>query len=612
MKQPPVWVLDFLYNGTDCQKLHSDLSKLKELSEAIQEITHSNISYTKASLVDAVHLMHEGSILGGNLSNYLTSKKNEDTRNSTIAGIISDVSNVIDEFESASLPVKHHISSALTELEFDSLFSSGSAIVKSYRFSFEMLRKYHVASGRSIEADNLLLRMDSMTGVSVWAEMYSSLVSKGTKAKFLGGYKSLEDLRKLVSGTNNLEYREQAWRKVVQVCKENEYAFAGVINGLVGSKLATMEYRSKDQNGEIDILYKTTWSNRMEAKSIHSLFSAIESVKPLTRKAAVAIAECLNGKGAKYQPWHMCAPNPFETKGDKVYSFDEAIEIIKLAFSNYSAEFVDYVDEIVSSNLIHALPAEGKRSGAYCSGGVDPRLPLVFMSFNGRERDVVTLAHELGHAIHRLILRNTLLPESQYPLSIAESASIMCERLVQTELKNRRSASSKLEAAWLEVASIIDFLLLIPTRYELEYKIYNARLSKMLQPSDLTDMADEAAKKWFGDAMGESPSYMWAYTNHFNLGATSFYNYQYSFGMLLSLTLYLEYQASTDKAASYLKFRSFLENSGRSSVEDLVMDCYGMDMTSESFWDNALQYVSETLEEFLILVDEYTLAHKVV
>lgn len=602
MKQPPVWDLDFLYAGTDSQKFQSDLNKLKELSASITELSKNRQPYSNATLEEAICLIYEGSVIGGNLSNYLNSRKNEDTRDSEITGVIATVSGAIEEFDEAALPIRHHISAVQTDIDFNELFSSENEIVKAYRFNFKMLRNYHIASGRTIEADNLLMRMDSMTGASVWADMYSSLVAKGTKVEFMGEERSLEDLRKLVNGTNNLEHRELAWRKVMEVCKDNEYAFAGVINGLVGSKLAGMEYRSQDEIGEVDVLYKTTWSNRMQAKSIHSLFRAIESVKPLTRKAALAIAECLNGEGAKYQPWHMFAPNPFATESNKVYSFDEAIDIIKAAFGKYNAEFVGFVDEIVSNNLIHALPAVGKRSGAYCSGGVEPRLPLVFMSFTGRERDIVTLAHEIGHAIHRLILRDTLLPESQYPLSIAESASIMCERLVQNELKSRRCKSMKLEATWAEVASIVDFLLLIPTRYELEYSIYNGRMDKILQPNDLTEMADKAAKKWFGEAMGESPSYMWAYTNHFNLGATSFYNYQYSFGMLLSLSLYLEYLNSNDKTASYLKFRSFLENSGRSSVEDLVMNCYGMDMTSESFWDDALHYVSETLENFLELV----------
>ncbi|MCP3697075.1 MAG: M3 family oligoendopeptidase, partial [Aliivibrio sp.] len=283
------------------------------------------------------------------------------------------------------------------------------------------------------------------------------------------------------------------------------------------------------------------------------------------------------------------------------YSFDEAIVIIKDAFAGVSQEMADFVDLMVKNGWIDAAPQETKRLGAYCTKFADSRTPLVFMTWGNSMSDVLTLAHELGHAFHNWVMRDMPLCKTKYPMTLAETASIFAENVVRDALLAKaKTKEDKIEMLWEELSSALALTINIPVRYEFEKAFYERRATKELGPTQLSDLMCKTWSEWYGDSMSEPDPMFWASKLHFSIPEVSFYNYPYLFGYLFSIGVYAQREAKGE--SFYQDYVSLLRDTGSMRAEEVVKKHLQMDLTKEDFWQQSLDRVSQQIDEFERLV----------
>lgn len=217
--------------------------------------------------------------------------------------------------------------------------------------------------------------------------------------------------------------------------------------------------------------------------------------------------------------------------------------------------------------------------------------------------DVLTLAHELGHAFHNWVMRDMPLCTTRYPMTLAETASIFAENVVRDALLAKaKTKEDKIEMLWEELSSALALTINIPVRYEFEKAFYELRSSKELGAEDLSELMRVTWEEWYGDSMNEADSLFWASKLHFSIPEVSFYNYPYLFGYLFSIGVYAQREAKG--ADFYGDYINLLRDTGIMRAEEVVQKHLQMDLTQETFWQQSLDRVSNQIDEFERLISE--------
>ena len=293
------------------------------------------------------------------------------------------------------------------------------------------------------------------------------------------------------------------------------------------------------------------------------------------------------------------------SKENKLFcaTVDEAIEVFKTAFAEVNPEMADFVALMVENGWIDAAPSANKRLGAYCTKFAATRTPLVFMTWSGSRSDLMTLAHELGHAFHNWVMKDMPLCKTRYPMTLAETASIFAENIVRDYLlKQAKTRNEKLEMLWEELSTALVLMINTPVRFEFEKAFYEQREKGELTAQQLCDLMEHTWKEWYGDAMTEADPYFWASKLHFSISQVSFYNYPYLFGYLFSKGVYAQRDAKGEQF--YDDYVSLLRDTGSMMAEEVVQKHLGMDLTKADFWQQSIDMVKVQIDEFERLLNQ--------
>ena len=291
-----------------------------------------------------------------------------------------------------------------------------------------------------------------------------------------------------------------------------------------------------------------------------------------------------------------------------VVSFPEAQRIVLDAFGDFSPTMRAAAAEFFQGHWIDAPPAKGKEGGAYCQYVTPDLHPYVFMNYLGRSRDVMTLAHELGHGVHASLSRGQTLLNFQGTLPLAELASTFGEMLVFERVQARASLKDTLA---LHAQKIDDSLATIPRQtalYRFEQAIHRHRREKgELTPEQFGDYWQAEVQAMFGDSVqiGDEHRVWWSYISHFV--NTPFYVYAYSFGELLALSLYR--QAQTGGPAFAEKYLEMLRMGGSLTPQQL-MARVGITLDDPAFWQGGFDVLADLVGRFEQLWQEYKPLHR--
>jgi oligoendopeptidase F len=396
---------------------------------------------------------------------------------------------------------------------------------------------------------------------------------------------------------SDMEMRKEAYLAINKGWGGHQESVAAILNSINGWRIQSAKLRSKKR--ELHYLDDTCRYSFITRKTLNALMDSTYSKRHLGRRALDAQAKIMGME--KLGPWDLLAPAPVKDGSGTKISFPEAIEMVSAAFNKLSSEMGEFPKMMYQNGWIDAQETPYRRPGAYCTKFANRREPRVFMTYGGTIKDILTLAHELGHAYHNWVMRDMPLTETMYPSTLAETASIFAETLMRDDLYSKCSThEERLAMAWQDASSAETFLLNIPARFEFEKMLVDNRVSVNLPAERLKEMTKDAWRKWYGDSLCQYNEMFWASKLHFSISTRSFYNYPYLFGYLFALGVYAkrENYQTQDSNEFHKVFVNLLRDTGSMHVEDLVKKHLGVDISDEKFWLDSLEIVEREVSRF--------------
>ncbi|MGF1704161.1 M3 family oligoendopeptidase [Photobacterium makurazakiensis] len=583
----PSWDLSIAYKDLDDPKIDLDLSNVAQRLVQFNSLSVDSIP----DLANALSLDHDLSIVVSTVSNYANCILSVDATNVPAKQLSGRVDKLASELEQAFNPFLQAVIN-LEATAYETLLAGEGLLPYRFQLDRERLLKDQLLS---VEEEQLLSAMN-IDGRNAWGRLYDNLTGSLKVTLVLpDGSREIVGLSQAASllyGPDSLR-REPAWKAISEAMTIHQESFAAILNALAGGRLT--EYEKRSHTAPVHFLSPALHQGRIDNATLDAMMATAKANRSVGQKAALQMAKLFGTK--KLKPWDEMAsmPAPQGTEGH-CYSFDQGIEIIRDAFADVDPEMADFVDMMVAKKLIDAAPQPNKRLGAFCTKFADSRTPLVFMTWGGSMSDVLTLAHELGHAFHNWVMKSIPRQQSSYPMTLAETASIFAENVVRDALMEKaKSEQDKLQMLWEEAQSALALLINIPVRYEFEKAFYEQRQEGELTPEQLKELMAEKWQAWYGDAMEETNDMFWASKLHFSIAEISFYNYPYLFGYLFSKGVYAQREVKGD--SFYDDYKALLRDTGSMTAEEVVEKHLGMDIKQPEFWQQSIDMVAKQVDE---------------
>lgn len=462
-----------------------------------------------------------------------------------------------------------------------------------YRFILEEILEQSTHM-MSLEMEDLAADLQR-SGGDAWGRLQESVssTSKTLWNRDTGSKKSVIELRALAFHPDRA-VRQRAFKKELKVWESHEIPLAAALNGVKGFTVALDQRRSYASS-----LDHALAQARTSRKTLESLISVMEDALPDFRRYLKKKAQLLGlGTLAFYDLFA-----PLGISKSKSWSFEETKEFIIEQFSSFYPPMGDFARKAFEASWIDAQPDDGKVGGAYCIHFPLNRESRILCNFDGSFNSVTTVAHELGHAFHGHVLDGTPGLLRQYPMTLAETASIFAEAVVFNGAVSKADESERLVLIESYLKDTTQTIVDILSRFYFEKSVFETRQEHELAAEELCQLMTDAQKRTYGDGLEESTlhRYMWAVKGHYYAPDLAFYNYPYAFGQLLGTGLYQQYsEEGPEFCDSYL---TLLRDAGSNSAE-AVTSAAGFEITEKTFWEQGITQIRRYIDEFCMLADK--------
>jgi pepF/M3 family oligoendopeptidase len=584
------WNLDKLYTSFESPDFTNDLKELEEKITEISMWAGNALNNTDESLEKIswwINSENELGLIYSRLSSYAELIFSVDASNNTAKKYEELLEVKLTALTRSQTKFVKWLSSVK---DLKNIIES-SNLLKEHSFYLNEL----VENSRYMLDENVEEAIAKMknTGSSAWSQLWNVLTSNLlVEIKIDGEEKKLPlPVVRNMAHDKSSKIRKAAFEAELKAYESFNESAAASLNGVKGEVITISEMR-----GYNSPLEKTLNDSRMDQETLDAMLGAMVDSFPNFRKYFKKKAELLGHK--KGLPFYeLFAPMG---KSDMTFTYEEARIFIVKNFRNFSNELADFADSAFENNWIDAETREGKRGGAFCANLHVIGESRVMSNFTGSFSDVTTLAHELGHAYHGHCLKNETDINSDYPMPLAETASIFCETIiVNAVLKeaDKDEAFTILESSISDAAQVI---VDIYSRYLFETELFEKRKSGSLSVEELKQAMINGQKGSYGDALDPEylHPYMWICKPHYYYGEANFYNFPYAFGLLFAKGLYAEYLKRGD---SFIKsYDELLKATGSHNIDNVVK-LMGIDVRSKDFWKSSLDIVAGNIEKFLEL-----------
>ncbi len=435
----------------------------------------------------------------------------------------------------------------------------------------------------------------NVNGLHAWGRLYDTLTGKLTfEMTFPDGHVETVPMsrRRALMSEPDRPLREAAFHAGQKPWLDHADTLAAALNGIAGTRLSLYERR-----GISHFLDTPLFDSAMSRASLDAMLEAINTNIEIPRRALRAAAK-LQGTEALHffdlEAPQVAAPD------EKPLSWDEACSTVDRAFTAAYPKLGAYLREMLANEWIEAQPRAGKRPGAFCTGSHLRHEERVYMTWHNTMHDMVTLAHEVGHAWHSCVLRPARSFAASYPMTLAETASNFGEMILLSGLMGDPSLTPAMKSYLIdqEMLRASGYLLNIPMRYEFEKSFYEERRGGEVPIARLRELMTGAQRKLYGDTLlpeGSDPMF-WASKMHFFITGVSFYNFPYVFGYLLSHALFARFKQ--EGAAFLPKYEAFLASTGSANCEEVARQSLGADLTSPDFWAAGIHSLENTVTAY--------------
>ncbi|WP_415489606.1 M3 family oligoendopeptidase [Acetobacter sp.] len=436
----------------------------------------------------------------------------------------------------------------------------------------------------SDEIEQVLLEK-SVTGASAWCRLFDEQMG-GLRVPLEGREMTLGEALNLLSDPDRTR-REEAGKAIGTVLGENIKLFSLITNTLAKDKAISDKMRHYPRPES----YRNV-ANMVEDEVVDALVSAVVDDFPrLSHRYYGLKAKWLGLE--KLEHWDRNAPLPGMREKDIPWA--DAKSIVRHAYTGFDPALGAIVGEFLDKPWIDAAPVPGKSSGAFAHPVAPSVHPYVLMNYRGRTRDVMTLAHELGHGAHQILAAKQGYFMSSTPLTLAETASVFGEMLTfQYLLDAEKDPTQKRLLLASKVEDMLNTVVRQIAFYRFESRVHHARREGELLPEQIGAIWRDVQTESLGPAFNFTPEYdtYWSYVPHFV--HTPFYVYAYAFGDCLVNALYGVYQQGAPDFRE--NYRAMLEAGGTKRHSELLAP-FGLDASDPGFWRKGLDVISGFIDQ---------------
>jgi oligoendopeptidase F len=438
----------------------------------------------------------------------------------------------------------------------------------------------------------------ALDGIQAWGRLYDTLSSKlEFDMVFPDGRRKRLPMSQRRSLTEHSDRRVRkaafdggnaAWERIQDVA-------AAALNAIAGTRLTLNRHRGVEHFLEI-ALFQAAISRKTLDAMFDALFANLEIPRRILRLKAKLIGENSIHWFDLGAPLALPDQERLSWKGGKA--------LVKSAFNRCYPALGNFFQTVIDKSWVDWEPRAGKRPGGFCTGSMLSKESRIFMTYNESLGDVLTLAHETGHAFHGHLMGDVRPFGRVYPMTLAETASTFGEQVLMNGLRDDPSVSDAQRAMMLdvEIGHGAIYLLDIPVRFEFEKAFYEERKNGELSVSRLKELMVETQRRIFGDVLargGEDP-YFWASKLHFYITGLTFYNFPYTFGYLLSRGLFAMFKK---QGPDFLpQYEELLRLAGSDTAENVVKHTVNRDLDEPEFWVEGIQSLQEPLSRLEALL----------
>lgn len=387
------------------------------------------------------------------------------------------------------------------------------------------------------------------------------------------------------------EVRKKAYEAEIKSYEKIEEGVAAALNVIKGEVITTSELK-----GYKSPLHMTLEESRMDEDILNAMLTAIKESLPTFRKYLKRKAEILGHKNGL--PFYdLYAP---VIEKEMKFTFEEGKAFVEKNFRKFSDNLADFVLKAFENNWLDVYPKEGKVGGAFCASIKDIKESRILLNYGNSFSDVVTMAHELGHGFHGECLNNETMLNSEYPMTLAETASNFCEILIKKSAVKEASKEEAFAILEAEISDCNQVIVDIYSRFLFESEVFEKRKESSLSVEEINNAMLNAQKEAYGDGLDNNylHKYMWTWKPHYYYATANFYNFPYAFGNLFAKGLYAEYLKRGDSFCK--EYEELLAVTGKNMVAD-VTKIMNIDVHDVNFWRNSLKLIEEDIEKFIEL-----------
>ena len=431
-----------------------------------------------------------------------------------------------------------------------------------------------------------LLQDKNITSSSAWIRLFDETIA-ALRFPFKNKNLTSAEILNYLSD-NKSELRKTAAKSVGKVLGSNVKIFSTITNTLAKDKSINDNWRNLPNPVSARNL-----SNAVEDEVVEALSKTVKSsYKKLSHRYYNLKAEWFGKKTLKY--WDRNAPLPFQSK--KKYSWEYSREIVTKAYSDFNPSIGDIVKIFFDESWIHAPVKKGKSPGAFSASTVPSAHPYILVNFQGKARDVATLAHELGHGVHQfLAAKKQSHFNSSTPLTVAETASVFGEMLTfKTILSNEKNPKEKKALLANKVEDMLNTVVRQIAFFEFEKEVHSKRKISELSVDQICNIWMNVQRESLGPSIefDEEYKYYWTYIPHFI--HSPFYVYAYAFGDCLVNSLYGVYEAGLKDFDK--KYITMLESGGSKLYRELLKP-FNLDPSKFDFWKQGIVVIENLIDD---------------
>lgn len=583
------WSLDSWFSG------FGEHDYLEFKSDLVRDITSlkARAADLQGETEEIIRMINEVESLGdrlGHLSSYLGCLSADDANDEAVLADEAWIATLKAESTKLHACLRSTVA-ALSDESFESLLADPSL-----EHAGHAVKRMRHEGLHQMNSEMEALAADlNVNGLHAWGRLYDTLTGRMEfKMTFPDGHVETVPMsrRRALMSEQDRALREAAFHAGQKPWEDHSLTLAAGLNGIAGTRLSLYGKR-----GLSHFLDAPLHDAAMTGDSLEAMLEAIHNNIELPRRA-LRMAAKLQGTSALHF-FDLEAPQ-IAAPEEKPLLWNDACATVDRAFSSAYPDLGAYFREMLANRWIEAQARHGKRPGAFCTGSRLRREERVYMTYHNTVHDMVTLAHEVGHAWHSCVLGPARSFAARYPMTLAETASNFGEMILLDGLLGDPAISPATTAHLLdqEMLRAHSYLVNIPMRYEFEKSFYTERADGEVSVSRLKELMSDAQRKLYGDTLlddGTDPMF-WAYKMHFFITGVSFYNFPYVFGYLLGQSLFARFKA---EGAGFLKhYEAFLSMTGSATCEEVVRKSLGEDLTKPAFWETAIRAMESKLVRY--------------